>query len=69
MLLIEEKAIRVGICHTVHWYLKANNKYKKEYEKNKESLYFKCIGTLKICMGQQGGFEWVEETSNFNEDF
>ena len=41
MLLIFEKRIRGGICHTIHRYAKANNKYMKNYDKNKESLYLK----------------------------
>ena len=32
----DKKGIRVGICHTIHRYAKANNKYMKEYDKNKE---------------------------------
>ena len=32
-----EKRIRWGICHTIHWYAKANNIYKKDYDKSKES--------------------------------
>ena len=35
-----EKGIRVGICHSIHRYGKANNKYMKDYDQNKESLYF-----------------------------
>ena len=32
-----EKGTRSGICHTIHRYLKENNKYMKEkYNKNKE---------------------------------
>ena len=27
MLLMAEKVIRGGICHTIHRYAKANNKY------------------------------------------
>ena len=30
MLLMVEKGIRGGICHAIHWYAKANNKYMKE---------------------------------------
>ena len=37
MLLMVEKGIRGGICTAVHWYAKANNKYMKDYDKNKES--------------------------------
>ena len=39
MLLMVEKGIRGGICTAVHWYAKANNKYMKDYDKNKESSY------------------------------
>ena len=41
MLLIVEKWIRLEICHAIHQYLKANNKYMKGYDKNKESSYLK----------------------------
>ena len=36
MLLVVEKGIRGGICHAIHRYAKANNKYIKNYVKNKE---------------------------------
>ena len=39
MLLMVEKGIRGGTCHTIHRYAKANNKYMKQYDKNKESSY------------------------------
>ena len=39
MLLMVKKGIRGGICHAIHRYAKANNKYMKDYDKNKESLY------------------------------
>ena len=41
MLLIVEKGIRGGICHAIHRYEKANNKYMKDYIKSKESPYLK----------------------------
>ena len=37
MLLMVEEGIRGGICHSIHRYAKANNKYIKNYDKNKES--------------------------------
>ena len=40
MLLTVEKGIRGGICHAIHQYAKANNKYIKNY-KNKKSSYLK----------------------------
>ena len=36
MLLMVEKGIKRGICHAIHWYVKYNNKYMKDYDKNKE---------------------------------
>ena len=39
MLLIVEKGIRGGICHSIFRYAKANNKYLKNYDKNKEWSY------------------------------
>ena len=37
MLLMVEKGIRRGICHSMYRSAKANNKYMKNYDKNKES--------------------------------
>ena len=35
MLLMVEKRIREGICDSINRYVKANNKYMKDYGKNK----------------------------------
>ena len=40
MLLMVEKDITGGICHSIYRYAKANNKYMKDYDKNKESSYW-----------------------------
>ena len=37
VLLMVEKDISGGICHSIYRYAKANNKYMKNYDKNKES--------------------------------
>ena len=37
MLLMVEKSVRGGICHSIYQYAKANNKYTKNYDTNKES--------------------------------
>ena len=39
MLLMVEKGIRGGICHAIHRYKKANNKYMNEYDSGTESPY------------------------------
>ena len=49
MLLMVEKGISRGICHSIYRYAKSNNKYMKDYDKNKEPLY--CNGVvLKIYL-------------------
>ena len=49
MLLMVEKGITGGICHTIHRYAKANKKYKKNYDKNKESLYHQYWDVNNLC--------------------
>ena len=34
--MVEER-IRGGICHSIHRYAKANNKYMKNYDENEKS--------------------------------
>ena len=42
MLLMVQKGSRGEICHAIHWYSKANNRYMKEHDKyNKEFSYLK----------------------------
>ena len=47
----------------------------KDYDQNKEVLYLKYWGIKNLygwVMSQKlpvNGFKWVEETSQFNEDF
>ena len=41
MFLMVEKGIRGGIYHAIDRYAGANEKYKKDYDKNKELLYLK----------------------------
>ena len=39
MCYLVEKGVRGGICLSIYQYAKADNKYMKEYDKNKESSY------------------------------
>ena len=58
-----------------HQYATASNKYMKDYDENKEFLYFDCWDVNNLhgwAMSQKlplGGFKWVEYTSQFNKDF
>ena len=75
MLLMVGKGIRGKICHAIHHYTKANNKYMKDYDKNKESLYLKYWDVNDLYgweMSQKfpvNCLEWIGETSQLNEDF
>ena len=75
MLLMVEKGIRGGICYAIHQYAKANNKYMKDYDKIKESPYLKYWDVNNLygwAMSQKvlvNKFEWIQDTSQFNEDF
>ena len=43
MLLMVEEGIRDGICHSIHRYAKANNKYMKNHNNNGESSYIQYL--------------------------
>ena len=49
MLLIIEEGNRGGMCHAVHRYAKANNKYMKNYDKKEESSYIQYLDAT-ICL-------------------
>ena len=52
MLLMVEKGIRGGICHSIHRYAKANNKYMKNYDKNEGSSYIQYLDLIIYMVGQ-----------------
>ena len=74
MLLLVEKGIRGGICHAMHRYAKANNKYMKNYDKNKELSYIHYLDANNLygwAISQKlsvDGFKWKKDTLKFNED-
>ena len=43
MLLIIEDGIRGGICQSINRYAEVNNKYMKNYNKNKKSSYLRYL--------------------------
>ena len=73
MLLMIEKVIRGGICHTIHRYAKANSKYIKSFDKDIESSYlmysdannlsgWEIPNSLKLPIN---GFKWEENIHKF----
>ena len=67
------KGIRSGICHGIRRYAKVDNKFMKNYDKNKESSYLKYgkYGDVSNSYGWEmsqklsvDGLSWVEETSH-----
>ena len=48
MLLMVERGIRGGICHTIYRYAKANNKYMKSYNKDKEESFLQYLDASSL---------------------
>ena len=75
MFLMVEKCIRGRIYHSIYWYAKANNKYMKEYDKNKELSYLKYWDVNNLygwAMLQElpvNNFEWIKDTFQLNKEF
>ena len=71
---MEGKGIRGGICHAIFRYAKANKKYMKTYNKNKESSYIQYLAANNLYgweMSQKfpvDGFKWKKDMLKFNED-
>ena len=70
-----EKGIRGGICHAIHKYAKANNKYMENYDANKESLFILYLDANNLygwATSQKlpiDGFKWKKNMLKFNEYF
>ena len=62
-----------GICHAIHRYAKANNKYLKDYDKNKELWYLSYWDVNDLYgweMSQKlpiNNFEWTEKILNLTK--
>ena len=74
MLLMVEEGIRGGMCHAVHRYAKANNKYIKNYGEKEESSSLEYLDANNLygwAMCQKlpvGGFKWVKNMSKIDKD-
>ena len=74
MLLMAEEGIRAGICHSIHRYAKANNKYMKNYNNNEESSYIQYLDANNLygwAMSKKlsvNGFKWLDN-DKINEEF
>ena len=76
MLLMVEEGIRGGICHSIHRYIKANNKYMKNYNKDEESSYIQYVDANNLygwAMSKKlpvNGFRWLDsdEINEINEE-
>ena len=70
-----EEGTRGGMCQASYRYAKANNKYMKNYDKNKKSSYLQYLDANNLhgwAMPQKlpvGDFKWVDNLSIFTEDF
>ena len=77
MLLMVEEGIRGGICHSIHRYAKANNKYMKNYNKDEESSYIQYLDVNNLygwAMSKKlpvNGFRWLDsdKINEINEEF
>ena len=70
MLLMIEQRIRGGICHAIHRYAKAHNKYMIYYDENKEISYISYLDANNLyewAMSQKlpiNGFKWKKIYQN-----
>ena len=75
MLSMAEEGIRGGICHAIHRHAKANNKYLKNYDKNRESSYSQYLDAKNLygwVMSQKlpvNGFKWINDVTKIDEKF
>ena len=66
MLLMVEKGIRGGLCHAIHRYAKANNKYMRNYDENEESLFLEYLDANNLY-GKKVGLNHFKDPKAFME--
>ena len=70
-----EKRIRSGICHAMHRYAQANNKYLKNYDETEESSYIQYLDANNLygwAMSQKlpvSCFKWEKDMLKFTKKF
>ena len=70
-----EKCIRKRICHSIYRYPKANDKYLKDYDKNKELCYLQYLDVFNLDGGAMPQrlplkkFKWIKDISKFDKNF
>ena len=75
MFLMFEKGIRGGMCQATHRYVKANNKYMMNYDKNTKLSYLEYLDSNNQygwSMSEKlpvRNFKWIDDISKFNKDF
>ena len=69
-----EEGIRGGICHAIQRYAKANNKYMKDYNKDKEPSYIPYLDANNLygkAMSEKlpvRGFRWMNDIYRMDEE-
>ena len=75
MLLMAEKGIRGEICHAIHRYASAKNKYMKNYDKTIISsclMYLDANNLYGWSVSQNfpvNGFKWIKMLPKFDKHF
>ena len=79
MLLMVEEGIKGGICHSIHRYAKASNKYMKNFNNYEESSYIQYLDANNLygwAMSKKlpvNGFKWIDKSETeehvINEEF
>ena len=75
MLMLFEEGIRGGICTAIRYYAEANNKYMKNYDSTKKSIYLMYVDANNLygyAMSQKlpiKNFKFETDLSIFTENF